>query len=97
MFLGLKNIFVKANLSKAEVKSLNGIFKYLYLYKIISVPCVFWLVLLVLNITYDPGFKWGCLGRCIYILIPYVKKWVFSAHLPNKGYYVPIFRIRLYI
>ena len=33
MYLGLKNIFMKANLSNAEVKSLNGIFKYLYFYK----------------------------------------------------------------
>jgi tRNA/rRNA methyltransferase len=32
MLLGITNIFAKASLSKSEIKTLNGIFKYLYLY-----------------------------------------------------------------
>ena len=32
MLLGIQNIFSKAQLSKSEIKTLNGIFKYLYLF-----------------------------------------------------------------
>lgn len=33
MLLGIQNIFVKSQLSKSEIKTLNGVFKYLYLFQ----------------------------------------------------------------